>query len=328
MLNSQFIEVGIGLVFVFLLMSIMVSGINEVIVSALDHRGRQLKDAIATALKDPTNKDWTNLLYKHPLIDSLKKSEKKLPAYISSAMFAKTLVDVMCQQTIKKTDDPAAPASTETLSPMQVFAAGVAEMAPSECKTLFQSFINDASGDYEKLKANIEGWYNTYMDRVSGWYKRKTKRKLFVIGFVFAILMNVDTVNVSKSLWENTVLREAVVNAAEGYSSDKDPLHTRRDTTFSMEVEKIKAGYSKLHMLALPIGWPVSPDEHKMLEPLSPPNIHYYTAVLGIFWGRVGLTSLIGWIFTGIAVSFGAPIWFDLLNKLINLRLSVKKGEG
>ena len=84
MFNSQFIEVGIGLVFIFLLMSIMVSGLNEIIAAILDHRGKHLKDAIDTALKDPINKDWSNMLYNHPLIDTLKRSDKKMPAYISS----------------------------------------------------------------------------------------------------------------------------------------------------------------------------------------------------------------------------------------------------
>jgi hypothetical protein len=64
MLNSQFIEVGIGLVFIFLLMSILVSGINEMLASILSHRGKQLKDAISLALNDPINKDWAAKLYR------------------------------------------------------------------------------------------------------------------------------------------------------------------------------------------------------------------------------------------------------------------------
>lgn len=36
-----------------------------------------------------------------------------------------------------------------------------------------------------------------------------------------------------------------------------------------------------------------------------------------------GLSVLLGWIITGIAISMGAPFWFDLLNKLMKL-----KGSG
>jgi hypothetical protein len=29
---------------------------------------------------------------------------------------------------------------------------------------------------------------------------------------------------------------------------------------------------------------------------------------------------VVGWLITGLAVALGAPFWFDLLNKLVNLR--------
>jgi hypothetical protein len=32
------------------------------------------------------------------------------------------------------------------------------------------------------------------------------------------------------------------------------------------------------------------------------------------------ITILLGWLFTAIALSFGAPVWFDVLNKFIGLR--------
>jgi hypothetical protein len=44
---------------------------------------------------------------------------------------------------------------------------------------------------------------------------------------------------------------------------------------------------------------------------------------------NVGLLSkLAGWIITAAAVSQGAPFWFDLLQKLVNMRLAGKKPDG
>ncbi len=328
MFNSQFIEVGIGLVFVFLLMSIMVSGLNEIIVSIFNHRGKHLKDAITTALQDPANKDWTNLVYDHPLVDTLKKTDKKLPSYISSIVFAKSLIDVIAKENEGTTQNTILQSKS---NPIQNFTDGLNTLQPGSVKTLLSSFVTDAQGDYEKLKINVESWYNEYMNRISGWYKRRIQRTLFIIGLLFAICMNVDTIRISKTLWENAVLRESVANAAEGFvSANKNSGQTQSDTTFDLQIEKIKSGYAELGMLNLPIGWNLSIVEKKWLsEKYSKKSIlQYYMVQIQLFFSGIGLSALIGWIFTGIAISFGAPMWFDVLNKLINLRHSVKGKEG
>jgi hypothetical protein len=37
--------------------------------------------------------------------------------------------------------------------------------------------------------------------------------------------------------------------------------------------------------------------------------------------------SVVGWLITALAISLGAPFWFDLLNKFVNLRVSGEKPE-
>jgi hypothetical protein len=39
------------------------------------------------------------------------------------------------------------------------------------------------------------------------------------------------------------------------------------------------------------------------------------------------LTMALGWLITAFAVSLGAPFWFDLLNKFVNVRASGKAPE-
>jgi hypothetical protein len=48
---------------------------------------------------------------------------------------------------------------------------------------------------------------------------------------------------------------------------------------------------------------------------------------LGLGWGQSKpadawgwITKLIGWLLTGVAVTLGAPFWFDLLKKLISIK--------
>ncbi len=42
---------------------------------------------------------------------------------------------------------------------------------------------------------------------------------------------------------------------------------------------------------------------------------------------RLWVFNFAGWLLMAIAVSLGAPFWFDLLNKLVNLRMAGVKPE-
>ena len=47
-------------------------------------------------------------------------------------------------------------------------------------------------------------------------------------------------------------------------------------------------------------------------------------------WGYIAAVKIVGILLTTIAVSLGAPFWFDMLNKLVNLRstgVKPKKSE-
>lgn len=72
---SQFIETGIGLVFIYCLTSIMISGIHELFVAILAERGKQMKNALYVALNDPLNKICVERIYNHPLVVTLKEHE-------------------------------------------------------------------------------------------------------------------------------------------------------------------------------------------------------------------------------------------------------------
>jgi hypothetical protein len=79
-----------------------------------------------------------------------------------------------------------------------------------------------------------------------------------------------------------------------------------------------------LNALGLPLGWVWPADETtvnatqpagvaKALDPRQPP------CTVGAW-----LTKIVGWLMTAFAISLGAPFWFDLLNKVVGLRSTVK----
>jgi hypothetical protein len=79
------------------------------------------------------------------------------------------------------------------------------------------------------------------------------------------------------------------------------------------------ANLQQLQALGLPIGWDATDDPKRTW-----PGLNFFQAggwTDQIYW------HALGWILTALALSLGAPFWFDLLNKFIVIRSAVKPHE-
>lgn len=171
-----------------------------------------------------------------------------------------------------------------------------------EPETLYQlkGLYKDAGGDTDKFKELIEKWYNNTMNRSMGWYKQKIAKITFIVGFVVAIGFNVDTIYIAKELKQNTTLRGEMI--------DKIETSIATNTTMKLYMDSLQTSQSDINeSLSL------SEYKNTIVDPNDPLRENKWLA-----W----FFSFLGWCLTGIAISFGAPFWFDLLNKLMKLRTS------
>jgi hypothetical protein len=145
------------------------------------------------------------------------------------------------------------------------------------------------------------------MDRVSGWYKRRKQKIIVVVGLAMAVVMNVSTITIAKTLWTNATLRESLVRAAEQYIDAAGATGANESPTHRLE-----RNVAQLQSFALPIGWTWEADDPRSIKQTDP---------------GVWIERLIGWMLTGCAISLGAPFWFDLLNKVVVVRSTVKPYE-
>src|ERR1044071_6009710 len=90
-----FLDVAISMAFVFLLFSIVVSGTCEMWQMLTHRRAQFLRSALHDVFNDRLNKNYTHLLYAHPLVDRLKSNPTVYPSYIPSSVFADALIDVI-----------------------------------------------------------------------------------------------------------------------------------------------------------------------------------------------------------------------------------------
>lgn len=371
MFGSVVLDVAIGLIFVYLLVSLMVTSVTELTSGLLKWRSQNLWKGVRNLLDSGAARTWVDKLYGHPLIDSLgspsqpadgkpadpAKVPRKGPSYIPSRTFAVALIEILrepqraLQMEIDRIPDDASlkdvqkhltdwvQALPEESTPWKAQAAQwIASLPPSvstvaakrwlrslslqhlidnlpgdadgKLKKPLLALYDESRGDVEEFKKNTEIWFNNSMDRVSGWYKRRTQIFNLAAAAVLVVFLNVDTVLIVHALSENQALREALVTQAEAYTESED----------AGSAQQFQALRKQIDALALPIGWSMEPtaqnEDYRQFPGLN----------LNLWGGTLGF-HLLGWIVSMFAVSLGAPFWFDMLNKVVSIRSSGRAPE-
>ena len=171
------------------------------------------------------------------------------------------------------------------------------------------AFLRRAGTSVTAFERAVEQWYDEQMAKMAGWYKRWARVVLGVVGFLVAVAINIDTIQVGHALYIDAPLQQAVVataNAGTLCQGITDP--GQRDGCVKQELDT-------LHVAGLPFGYGADCD------PLG------WTWRPCWRWSEKDSPSgwdfprkLLGWLVTAFAVSFGAPFWFEALSRLGSLR--------
>ena len=298
MFNSGILDVAIGIVFIYLLVSLIVTAVNELIAAIFKMRGRVLWQGLCTLLPSETKKEnMAEQVYRHPLIAGLSHSGR--PSYIPSRTFALALLDVISGGT----------GHIAKLTHLQ----GKIDLLPANLSRSLNLLLHESKGDLEKFRANIEAWFNDSMDRVSGVYKRKVQYALFFLAFLLAIFLNIDTIVLANRLSHDSALRAALVASATSVANQPAPQSSAGEVKAVPQQETaLAATIRELDQLSLPIGWQ-GPGVDLTLPALSAPGL----------WD-CSERHFVGWALTAFAATLGAPFWFDLLNRFVNIRSAGK----
>jgi hypothetical protein len=293
MFGSVILEVAIGVVFIYLLLGLICSVLNEWIAGIFALRARTLEAGVRNLLNNRQGQGLAEQLYAHPFIKGLARRGQK-PSYIPSRIFALALLDTV------------APADSATGSrTIQEVRDTITQIADPELKKVLLALIDEAEGDLKWARENIEEWFNEAMNRVSGWYKRQTQWIVLAISLIVTAAVNADTLMIAGSLWNDGAMRASLVAAAQ--EAAKHPLSTSGQDAARL-VDEIQ---KRVEQHQIPLGWSQTEGDARR----APTD----------FWRWVA--KLIGLLLTAVAVSLGAPFWFDVLNKFIAFRSSGKPPE-
>lgn len=368
MFGSSLLDVAIGTIFIFLLLSLICSALNEIIESWLKMRASYLECGIRELLGDPSGEGLTLKLYNHPLVRSLfpgsydptqirksgsYASRSDLPSYIPARNFALALMDVVLPAQTETGDEEATASGTfgairssskreskavnsvssppdDSVNPLAPFRKAIGQLEEEQTRTALLALVDAAGDDVVKARENIEDWYNSTMDRVAGWYKRRAHAIILVLGVGVAIAVNADSIYIVRSLANDATLRSSLVAAAQEYAKEPPATATTEEEDEQEVATTPEDRFSKnralIEGLGLPIGWTRDTSDLARYSPglpwrHSPPRLWLTT------WAHLFYWHWLGWLLTATAISQGAPFWFDLLNRFIVIRSTVKPHE-
>ena len=279
--------------------------------------------------------------YNHPLIKSLARPGDH-PSYVPSKTFALTLLDLFGK------GQAAAATAEQRVAQIK---ASIDNLPNSDVKKSLQALLTNSTDSVEQVQKKLEDWFESSMDRVSGWYKNRVQLWTIIIASLITILANADTLQIARKLMINPALRDKIVEEAK---TVKAPA---TDQTDSGQSSPTLTAQQKADLSSL-AGWT---DEFRVFHRLEAcadptlrvsgqsemdcraatgqpakgnpnpkfvaawnddtfPGLNLFSAIFFPWVWAIVPGHIVGWVFTAIAASLGAPFWFDTLNKFMNVR--------
>lgn len=325
------LQIIIALIFIYLIVSLVVSELQEQLAALFQWRARNLKKAIEIF----AGKKFQEELYQSKsLFSGFNQYTNKLsgfsagPSYVEKEVFAESLMSIIQTELEKGSQGN----QDLTLSPEQ-------KLFPEDENPNIIQLLDNLPKEYldlkERLKdvayitklkhnkptvehftAEIANTFSEVMERTSGVYKRNAKGVSLLLGLLAAPLFNIDTFHIVDRLYTDPDLRqgfddlatemvETNNNCLEAADNNEDKIKNCQ-TDLEEETKRLKTSLAESQ--PLPIGW----DKNGWF------NGEQIEAQ-----GDLGQAGL-GWFISAIAISMGAPFWFELLGKVINVRNTVR----
>jgi hypothetical protein len=310
MFDSRVFDVVLGLAAVYGLLALGCSWIGEWVSSMLQLRASTLERAIgeflASKARDPQQGKGATKpvfgpaeLYAHALVAPLSRRDKAgatgRPSHVPSWILARAVWDLAVP--VDGADPDADLRKVVDGIPIDAVRAIVA------------SSLAEGRTKASEVRADLEAYFESQLDRARGWYARNMQKVVVIIAIAITLALNVNSVAIAESLWNDDAARAAMVEAAGDLARPEgSEMSAAPEGEASADPRTARAeALATLVDLPVPLGWTV--------------DAHGSSRSITVWDGATILHRLAGWLTTIIALSLGAPFWFGLLDKLIGLRL-------
>ncbi len=333
------VDIALAMILVYLIFSLGVTAFNEFLAAMLSSRARWLRRGIESLLTTSTGanaggtdraevKKQVDAFYASPYISFLGGPAGRTlskhgfaPSYVPAWTLVQGLLD-----SASRTRGQA----LSTYEDIKAAVDGLPDRSP--IKVALTDLLARADGRIDALKPLVDEWFKTFETQVSAWYRQKTQVVLVGLSLLVAVMANLDTVAMVRALSTDTRLRETLVAKALEVS-DKDNINAMLDTAGLAAAKQALAAAqaaSKPDEKAIAtLQAEVDKERRKVFEASSTLMEDVTSTGLPLGWRGVNtdhwsptdwLTKVIGLLLSGLALSLGAPFWFDMLQKVAAMR--------
>jgi hypothetical protein len=300
MLINGVLNMAIGLAMTFGAISLVTSAVIEAIATLTNLRSKTLLGGLKQLLNDPQAIGLLGDIYAHAAVNPLGNGKTDpatqgsfgklrallghMPSYIEPNGFATALIDA-----IQNRD-----------SAQGVVGATIAlsdKVADPQLKGLIRGLETTAGTAAGKLHTEIATWFDGAMDRLSGTYKRRTQLIGFAVALAACLLLDVDAISIARHIYlDPAVIQHSLYHA--------EPAEALR----SWEAMFPFTGWRQYLAESVPGA------QFTTWTQLVAPGHWSLACVFALTLG------LAGCLLTAAATLFGAPFWFDTLQRFVQLR--------
>lgn len=300
MFGLDTLDIMIGLATIYLVFGLACTAIVEAIISWFGIRSTNLEDAMKELLagQHRQGESFVDAFYKHPMIQALSKGEDGRPSYIPPKIFSQVVEALVFQPTQDKSAN----------NPLELLPGTV---NTNRIKGLLDPILNKTRGTAEHFRIELESQFDAAMDRASGWFKRYAQNASLLVATVLVLGANVDTVAIINALSSNPDARIKLVEAASLELNQAE----QRNNTLSAEEKTDKSVVSVTQERIR--------DAQNRLEDAT---LHLSSTGLELGWKTLPhtfseiLSKIAGLLISIVAISLGAPFWFSLLQRFMQVR--------
>ncbi|MBA4712280.1 MULTISPECIES: hypothetical protein [Citrobacter] len=285
MFGLETLDILIGMMTVYFIFGIACTAIVEAISAWTRIRSQNLDVALNEFLSGDLsqNQQFITQFFEHPLIQSLSKGNQGRPSYIPPDIFAQVVEALVVSK-----------------SAMATLSAGVNAMPGNaknnRIKGILETVVAQTGNNAATFRNAVAKQFDAVMDRASGWYKRKMQTITLIVATVLVLGGNIDSLNLATVLASNPDVREKMVaiaqqevNEAKNQAQDKERIAIAKGK-YNHAIDVMQSAGFELGWK----GWPQGVAE----------------------W----LAKVVGLLVTIFAVSLGGPFWFDILQRVMQVR--------
>ncbi|MBF8189888.1 hypothetical protein ITP53_30015 [Nonomuraea sp. K274] len=339
---SVYVDLGLGLVVSFLLLSLLVSGLNEAFVRLLSIRSKFLWAYLRDTMdgSDPHGRSWLparvrDVFTALPFVRDPRPRHSDQPAPAEPGALpepgarAGDSVIKLLYERVREIDHAKRGRTSIANIPPARFSVAMMELAAGEdgdvdrflakLKAIdsplhghLKAIWETAQRDLDRFRQGVESWFDGEMQRLSMLYRRYVKWVVTALGLVVTLLFTMDGLEYGKTLLRDNAFRASVTAVAEAgpaayeelkaSCSGGDPVPCVTDTL--SEPALVKMMGQALVSVSIP--------------ERGDPEIHWNG---GLWWDRVTTPShWPGFLLTYVALLFGAPFWWDVFRRVTGIK--------